>query len=728
MTKQALAGLVITELGSRLATGICGNLLMQMGATVICVETAQDNECYDRKGYSRPVMTAGKLSLAPKEGLAADEDMLARLIERSDLVLTSSDVDSPMVRRAIEGAKNTIVCDITAYGRTGPLAGAPATEFELQALSGVSETTGFSDGPPTPVVLLIISYLTGVYATIACLSALYAREHQGVTQQIDVAMFDCGFISLNTFLASTLTNPKTKQTRLGNRHPTVAPWNSYRTSNGWVLICAGTQAQWERLCATIGRPDFVPVHKTQGDRIRNFVEIDGAIEAWTKTVTTEQCIQKMVDINVACGPIAPVDQYPKEDNLDYRKMIRELLDPVSGKTVYVPGSPFRMSASPGKAPEKIPALDEDRARVLDLIAHAGEQAPQHVAPELTRPLSGVKIIELGQYTTAPLCAKQLAHLGAEVIKIERPDGDESRTWPPHIDGRSITFRLNNADKRSLTLDLTTEAELDALRTLIRRADVLVENMKPGTLSKFGLSPEAILKLNPRIIYCSISGFGADSLYAKRPAFDTVIQAMSGFMTSVAESGTPLKTGISASDTTGGIMAAVAILSALHHRLKTGEGQYIDLSMQDVSAWLTQTAWNDVHVAAPAIVSCSDGYVFAEAASDVVGAALNRSHFNTETASRDETVSLLRANNVQAFPVRTLREATQLPQTLERKVWFYLKSRGFEWPMLSSPLRLEKTQPFVNDIAPELNVDGAAILRENGVRLRQTDQAVGSAQG
>jgi crotonobetainyl-CoA:carnitine CoA-transferase CaiB-like acyl-CoA transferase len=715
-TDAPLSGILVTELGSRLATSISGNLLMQLGAKVVSVELPGSDDRYDFKGAHRPVMMAGKLSFAPRENNAEDEEALAQLINASDLVLTSSDVASPMERRALEWAKDTIVCDITAYGHAGPMAGKPASEFELQALTGVSDTTGLADGPPTPILLMIISYLTGSYATIAALSALYAREQQGVVQAIDVAMFDCGFISLNTFLASTLTNPDAKQTRLGNRHPTVAPWNTYRTSDGWVLICAGNQAQWERLCDTMGRRDLAKTYRSQGERIRNIVEIDKAIEAWTETMTTSACVDTMIEVMVACGPIAPIEGYSREANLDYRNMIHSLVDPVTGKSVFVPGSAFAMSETPGRAPTSIPAVGESAALIKTLVAERSKPAPRAVASQLKRPLAGIKIIELGQYTTAPLCAKHLAHLGAEIIKIERPGGDESRTWPPHIDGRSITFRLNNADKRSLTLDLSDADDLAVLRKLITQADVLVENLKPGALVKFGLPPDVLAQLNPRLVYCSISGFGADSLYPTRPAFDTVIQAMSGFMTALSNSPMPLKSGISSADTMGGIVAAVAILGALNHRLKSGRGQHIDLSMQDVSAWLTQTAWNEGKVAAPAVIRCKDGFVFAEGRDDAISQALAGAGGDIEAMSRDDLAGRLSAAGINAHPVLSLSESSRLPQTLERKIWFYLHNEGLDWPMLASPLRLEKTPPFVSHIAPETNSDGEAILREHGITL------------
>ena len=133
--------------------------------------------------------------------------------------------------------------------------------------------------------------------------------------------------------------------------------------------------------------------------------------------------------------------------------------------------------------------------------------------------------------------------------------------------------MNNADKKMLVINLNDGFDVEALTRLIAGSDVLVENLKPGTLSKFGFSPARIQEINPRLVYCAISGFGADSLYPSRPAFDMVITAMAGFMTELSADGRPLKSGISTADLMGGEMAMVAILAALEHRDRTGQGQH-----------------------------------------------------------------------------------------------------------------------------------------------------------
>src|SRR5262249_30416090 len=148
------------------------------------------------------------------------------------------------------------------------------------------------------------------------------------------------------------------------------------------------------------------------------------------------------------------------------------------------------------------------------------------------------------------------------------------------------FTFSNSDKKSLMMDLRGAQDKAAFRELLQSADLLVENLKPGSLARLGFGAAQLAEINPRLVYCSISGFGADSAYPQRAAFDTVVQAMSGFMDPTRVEGTPIKAGISAADIVGGTYGLLAILAALEQRERTGRGQYIDISMQDVACWST----------------------------------------------------------------------------------------------------------------------------------------------
>jgi len=216
----------------------------------------------------------------------------------------------------------------------------------------------------------------------------------------------------------------------------------------------------------------------------------------------------------------------------------------------------------------------------------------------TQALQGLRVIEIGQLTTAPLAARHLATLGADVIKVEPPEGESARAWAPLRDGVSHFFVASNGEKRAVALDLKDPADRAYLAGLLQDADVLVENMKPGALARLGFGYEQLRAINPRLVYCAISGFGMDSAYPGRAAVDTVIQAMSGMMDATRSGSTPVKTGISAADIAGGQTGLLLILAALSWREKTGRGCAIDVSMQDVGAWMTQHLWNGRAIPSP----------------------------------------------------------------------------------------------------------------------------------
>ncbi len=208
-------------------------------------------------------------------------------------------------------------------------------------------------------------------------------------------------------------------------------------------------------------------------------------------------------------------------------------------------------------------------------------------------LDGIRVLELGRVLAAPFCGQMLGDLGAEVIKIEVPGtGDESRAYgPPFVNGESFYFLALNRNKDSVTLNLKHERARDILRRLVERSDVFVHNSVPGPMARLGFAYEDVRPLNPRIIYCAISGFGQSGPERDRPALDMMAQALSGIMylTGSAES-PPLRSGAAIADVTAGMFAAYAIVAALFHRQRTGEGQMVDTSLIESSiALLTYQA-------------------------------------------------------------------------------------------------------------------------------------------
>jgi crotonobetainyl-CoA:carnitine CoA-transferase CaiB-like acyl-CoA transferase len=208
------------------------------------------------------------------------------------------------------------------------------------------------------------------------------------------------------------------------------------------------------------------------------------------------------------------------------------------------------------------------------------------------PLAGLKVVDLTHVMAGPTCTLMLADMGADVIKVEKtPAGDDSRhTIPPQIGDEAASFLMMNRNKRGIVLDLKTEGGVKVLRRLIATADVLVENFGPGVMERFGLGYDELRKEHPGLIYCSLSGFGRTGPYRHRRGFDLVAQAMSGIMSFTGETpdGPPVKCGAPLSDITAGILAAMGILAAYAHRLKTGEGQWVETSLFEAA--LVQTYW------------------------------------------------------------------------------------------------------------------------------------------
>ena len=212
-------------------------------------------------------------------------------------------------------------------------------------------------------------------------------------------------------------------------------------------------------------------------------------------------------------------------------------------------------------------------------------------------LEGIRVLDLTRALAGPFCTLMLGDYGADVIKIEIPgSGDDTRTWgPPFIGDESAYFLSINRNKRSLTLNFKDDKAKEIFLKLAQDADVVVENFTPGVMDRFGLGYDAVKSVNPGIVFCSISGFGQTGPYRRRPAYDQIMQGISGLMSITGETdGEPQKVGIAVADIGAGMWAAFAVMAAIHNRSDQGkgQGQYIDISMMDAQvAWLTYQAAN-----------------------------------------------------------------------------------------------------------------------------------------
>ena len=378
------------------------------------------------------------------------------------------------------------------------------------------------------------------------------------------------------------------------------------------------------------------------------------------------------------------------------------------------------------------------------------------------PLEGMSVLDCTQIMAGPFCTLLLADMGADVVKVEKPQGgdDNRKQGPPFIKGWSAAFLAMNRNKRSIALDLKRPQGRAVFERLVPQYDVVVENFRPGTMERLGLGYERLRELNPALIYCSISGFGRTGPYSARGGFDLVAQAMSGLMSFTGIPGAPpVKIGVPIGDLNAGIYGAYGILCAYIHRLRTGEGQLVDTSLLEGS--LAYTFWQAVvyfgtgeipgplgsahPLTAPyQAFRTSDGYI-------VVGAATQRtwedlchsidmeallvdSRFAIigdrkrneaelaalleETFSRQPTsywLELLEKGGVPAGPIYNLAQAFSDPQVKARDMMVEVESPEIgRVKNIGIPVKLSATPGTIRSLAPALGEHTKEVLEEAGV--------------
>ncbi|HVB47099.1 MAG TPA: CoA transferase [Burkholderiales bacterium] len=389
------------------------------------------------------------------------------------------------------------------------------------------------------------------------------------------------------------------------------------------------------------------------------------------------------------------------------------------------------------------------------------------------PLSGMKVLELAQIMAGPTCGMMLADLGAEVIKVERvPGGDDTRSYNrPSVGGESAAFMMMNRNKRGIALDLKRPAARDALKRMAAKADVLIENYRRGTMQRLGLGYDALRELNPALVYCSISGYGRSGPYADKGGFDLVAQGASGLMAITGEpGGAPVKSGNPVTDINAGILAALGVVSAYVHRLRSGAGQLVDTSLFE--AGIQQTYWQaaiffatgesagpsgSAHIlSAPyQAFRARDGWLNIGGANQpnwervarVLGAPewIDDPRFRTNadrmtnlpalveamnarlsSRSVSEWVAALEAEGVPCGPIHSIAQMLTDPQTAAREMVVELEHpRAGRTRALGLPIKFSSTPGKVTRAAPLLGQHTREVLAEFGFAEGEIEALVAS---
>jgi crotonobetainyl-CoA:carnitine CoA-transferase CaiB-like acyl-CoA transferase len=614
-----LAELRVLECGDTVAAAYAGRLLADLGASVVKVEPEGGDALRAAGPFAAGVpdrdmsvsfayFNAGKRSVS-LEALRADGDGRPWAEQTDVLIRCTTDgsdwVPDSVVAAARLANPGLIVCDMSTYGRQP---GQPRGMSDLlaSAASGLLAVSGTDPLDPASTPLRYRGELASIYAAcqavIATLGILLERPRSAAAQDLDISAQAAVASVLGTGLARYVY---TGEIPVRNGTRTVAPWGIYDCRDGQVIIQCTEDDQWKGLLEVLGQPDWGRLEIF--DAIANRALVTDVVNTYLsealKDFDTADFIAAARNAGVPAAPIQTAADILAWDHLAERRYFQDLkLD--NGHrcvTVRVPGRAWRFRSTPDPDRGPSPRLEE----VRDAGPFRWTPRPPAVTADSrsdgrgtglsSGPLAGVRVIDLTRAWAGPLSAMHLAQLGAEVIKVEssrRPD--ITRRLPPYADdvpglNRSGYFNQYNQGKKSITLDLQQPAGLALLKDMVGKADVVIDNLRPGALSRMGLPHSEMARLNPRLVAVSLTGFGESGPERNRLAYGSIIDALSGASAANgAVGGGPTDLTMALADPTSGTHLTIATLAALLRARQTGAGETVECAM--IEACLTAFPW------------------------------------------------------------------------------------------------------------------------------------------
>ncbi|MDT5349419.1 MAG: hypothetical protein QOH91_2706 [Mycobacterium sp.] len=590
-----LAGYAVVDLSTGIAGAYCTKLLADGGADVIKVEPPEGDPLrwWSSSGAAiQPrsdaalfsFLAGGKHSVVADPAVAADVELVTRLLAAADAVVWSAGSTVAEHQRftpaAIHAAHPQLtVTSITPFGLEGPWRDRPATEFTLQAWSGgiVGLGRGLPNRAPVFVGGQVGAYLAGAYASVATLASRCRRINGGAGELVDLSMLETQILGLTYYPVSyfeTLGRPWRDARRL--TVPGVA-----QAKDGLVDLGCGTAQQWFDLCAMVGHPEWIdeesPLSITEQANIHA-----NEIYAWVECNPVDEIRQLATAFRIPNAPVANGANIASLDHFVERGSF--LRNPRDG--FLQPGHPYRMRPAKLRRPRPAPRLGEHTARYrsASLIPR-----PVPTEPPNRLPFSGLRVLDMTTFWAGPCCTHFLAMLGAEVIHVEstrRPDGtrliagvsiSEKQWWE-----KSPIFAALNTNKKGLTLDLQSSRGQELLRRLIATCDVVVENFTPRVLDQIGLDFAAVQAVRPDAVMLRMPGFGLDGPWRDNPAFAYAIESAAGLSWLTGYPDRPPYEPYSIGDPNAGVHALNALLLALEHRRRTGQGVLVEAAMVDAA--------------------------------------------------------------------------------------------------------------------------------------------------
>jgi len=585
---KALDNVRLAEFSSHPGVAYAAMLLAEQGATAIKVEPPAG-----APGRGSPqfhVLNRSKRSVFIDigDGSPTVREQVRGLIRWADIVIVGY---TP--RRAIalgldyESVRSinprVLLLSMPPLGNRGPHAEDDACDDLIQARGGIAGSQWARSGNPVPLTFPAASYSAGAMGAIAAAAALVARG-DGAGQSIEVSLL-AGAFSLQT--GSIMRHEKATALYARAADDPLGPIPCYRLyqagDGAYLFIACGNATFWNKFALAIDRPDLVADSRFEaapwGIPVEHWQTLKDILTPIMRSRPRDEWLRILREADVPCAPVLARQEFIDHAQVRAAGMRREIADPILGPTVQL-GVPVTLHDTPGEISGPAPTIEAAGHSVAQLIGKAdGERAresrPLGDTPIGSRdrgPLAGVLVLDFASYIAGSYGPMILAQLGAGVIKIESLEGDAFRHF-------GFGFLGWNQGKRGLALDLQSEAGREIVRELAIKADIVVENLRPGRMRRFGLDYAPLAALNPRIIYMSVTGFGNRGPEHDQPAFDPLLQARSGVMAAQGgHRGHPVYLTCAICDYGAAMLSALGCVLALRARQTTGRGQMCEASL------------------------------------------------------------------------------------------------------------------------------------------------------
>lgn len=578
----ALDGIRVVELAQGIAGPYAGMLLSDQGAEVIKVEPPGGDRARGTPGFH--LWNRGKKSVVLDLGDAADQRRARSLAAAADVVIADFppgqgrtlglDYDS-----LASGNSGLIYCYMPPYGERGPHAYRPAEDALVAATAGVTGGQASASGRPVYVTLPVASYGAALLAASGVTAALYVRQRCGLGQQVTVSWL-AGALAMQTGSIVVTEESQGRLTTLPRSPQGAVPvYCLYEAQDGWLFLACGNNTFFHKLCIALERPDLAadPRFENAPWGVTNLEDRE-ALRAILAPIFREKprdyWLKLLAEADVPSAPVMTRAEFMDDPQVRHSGMRVEVDDPLLGRTVQM-GIPLTLTATPGRIQGPAPLLGQHTRQVLEGLGAKGEggkPSPGAAAAVPAHALAGVRVVDLAAYIAGAYVGTVLADMGAAVTKVEPLEGDPFR----HI---GFGFLGWNRGKRSIALNLRSEKGRQILYKMVRRADVVVENFRIGVAQRLGVDYESLSRINPRLIYCSVCGYGDSGPYAQRPGFDPLLQARSGAMAAQGGRGQPpVFLTVAISDYAASLLAAYGIAAALYVRERNGQGQRVITSL------------------------------------------------------------------------------------------------------------------------------------------------------